>query len=83
MNDAVRKLIEDGAVVLVKSGSDVILSCSNTGGNYAEACAVHEWLVGEIACEMETVCICHERDSSHVCDHCFSLGYRGHMQRGL
>ena len=27
------------------------------------------------------VCTCHERDSSYVCDYCYSQGYRGHMQK--
>jgi hypothetical protein len=26
-------------------------------------------------------CTCHERDSSYVCDFCYSQGHRGHMQR--
>ena len=26
-------------------------------------------------------CTCHERDSSQVCEYCYSLGFRGHMQR--
>lgn len=30
--------------------------------------------------EPEGVCTCHERDSSYVCDYCYSQGYRGHMQ---
>lgn len=25
-------------------------------------------------------CECHERDSSYVCDYCYSQGLRGHMQ---
>ncbi len=26
-------------------------------------------------------CTCHERDSSYVCEFCYSQGYRGHMQK--
>lgn len=26
-------------------------------------------------------CTCHERDGSYVCNHCFSLGRRGHCQK--
>lgn len=29
---------------------------------------------------LETKCTCHERDSSYVCDYCYSQGFRGHMQ---
>ena len=28
----------------------------------------------------ETKCECHERDSSYVCEYCYSQGHRGHMQ---
>jgi len=26
-------------------------------------------------------CTCHERDSSYVCEYCYSQGHRGHMQK--
>ena len=31
--------------------------------------------------ESSAACTCHERDSSRVCDFCYSQGLRGHMQR--
>ena len=26
-------------------------------------------------------CACHEWDGCYVCDHCYALGFRGHMQK--
>lgn len=44
-----------------------------------------QWEAWQAAIEMKNnlesgVCECHERDSSYVCEYCYSLGYRGHMQ---
>jgi len=38
---------------------------------------------GQLASTKEPTgwCECHERDSSSVCDFCYSRGFRGHMQK--
>jgi len=33
--------------------------------------------------KIETLCECHERDSSYTCSYCQSQGYFGHMQQSL
>jgi len=63
------------AVTLVEIIAPDILAASLRGREKVGSCQ------GFASSSAATRCTCHERDSSYVCDHCYSKGFRGHMQR--